>query len=76
MKLLNDKKQEYDKLLKMHVYEIWERDLDAFLEALEKHEEQEEKDRLAHGSVNEVTMKKRGRRAAPKQGSGKKGGKI
>lgn len=76
MKLLKDKRQEYDKLLSMHVYEIWERDLENFLEALEKHEEQEEKDRLAHASTNGgAAMKKKGRRVANKQGSDKKGGK-
>ncbi len=47
-RLLKEKKQEYDKLLNMHIFEIWSKDLDAFLEALDKHEEQEERDRLSH----------------------------
>lgn len=37
--LLKDKKREYDRLLNMHIYEIWEKDLDAFLDALDKYEE-------------------------------------
>ena len=32
----------------MHIYQMWQNDLDAFLVELDKYEAQEEKDRLAH----------------------------
>ena len=47
-KLMRDKKEEHDRLERMHIYELWHRDLDKFLEELDKYEAQEEKDRLAH----------------------------
>lgn len=50
----------------MHIYEIWERDLDLFLVALDQYEEQEEKDRLTHGVSNGGARKKIGKRAPPK----------
>ena len=45
---MQDKKEEFDRLSAMTIYQIWEVDLDRFLVQLDKHEEQEEKDRLAH----------------------------
>ena len=47
-KLMKEKKAEHDRLEKMHIYELWQGDLDKFLVELEKYEAQEEKDRLAH----------------------------
>lgn len=35
----------------MHIYQMWQNDLDAFLVELDKYEAQEEKDRLAHTSA-------------------------
>ena len=37
-KLMLEKKEEHDRLLKMHIYELWQRDLDKFLEELDKYE--------------------------------------
>lgn len=56
---MHDKKKEYDKLFEMHIFELWERDLDRFLLALDDYEEQEEKDRRAHGSLKNDGKKKR-----------------
>lgn len=68
-KLLHDKKTDYDRLFKMHIYDIWQRDLDSFLQALQEYEDQEEKDRLAIGaSKGGANKKKGGRRAKPKEG--------
>lgn len=47
-KLMKDKKVEYDRLEALHIYDIWQSDLEKFLIELEKYEAQEEKDRLAH----------------------------
>lgn len=43
-----ERKMAYDRLLSLHIYEIWEHDLQVFLTELDKYELQEEKDRLAH----------------------------
>lgn len=45
---MQDKKNEYDRLEALTIYQIWQTDLDHFLAELTKHEEKEEKDRLAH----------------------------
>lgn len=65
-RLLKEKKTEYDKLFKLHIYEMWERDLDSFVEALHKQNEIEERDRLAFGATN-------GGADGRKRGGGKKG---
>lgn len=66
-KQMQDKKEEFDRLSAMTVYQIWEGDLDRFLVQLDKHEEQEEKDRLAHTANAENGGKKgKGQRAKPK----------
>jgi hypothetical protein len=62
-KVMREKKEEHDRLLKMHIFDIWEGDLNKFLIELEKYEEQEEKDRLAHTAA-----------ANGEKGKGKKGG--
>ena len=59
IKQMNAKKEEHDALLKRHPFDLWNEDLDEFLVALEKYEEQEEKDRLAHGGVKNVAKGKR-----------------
>jgi len=61
---MNEKKQEHDALLKKPHHQLWHEDLDAFLEALDKHEAQEEKDRLAHGGVHNEGKAKRKKVAA------------
>lgn len=45
-KQLAAKRHEYDVLFNMHIFQIWRKDLDLFLEALTKQEEKEERDRL------------------------------
>ncbi|CDW75314.1 dna gyrase topoisomerase a subunit family protein [Stylonychia lemnae] len=72
-RLLKDKKQQYDKLFNMHIFEIWEHDLDQFLDALEKHEYEEEQDRLAHGDSKAGGKKFGKKRAAGGGAKGKKG---
>lgn len=66
-KLLKDKRAEYDRLLEMHIFEIWNNDLDAFLEALQKHEDQEERDRLAHKGGTAGGGRKGAKRAPAKK---------
>ena len=63
-KLLKDKKMQYEKLQAMHIYTIWQNDLDEFLKALDEYEAKEEADRLAHGGVKNEGKK---RRAAPRK---------
>ena len=63
-KLMRDKKEEHDRLEKMHIYDIWSNDLDKFLAELDKYEEQEEKDRLAHTAQANGGKAKGGKRGA------------
>ncbi len=37
-KQMRDKRAEYEQLQKMHIYELWQKDLDAFLVELDKYE--------------------------------------
>jgi len=46
---METKKQEYEVLFNKHIHSLWNEDLDQFLAELTKYEEQEERDRLAHG---------------------------
>lgn len=48
----------------MHIFDIWENDLDRFLEALDTQEAIEEKDRMAHPNSNGGANKKKGPRKA------------
>ena len=48
MDQMNKKKSEYETLKGTHIYQLWQADLDSLLQALDKQEEKEEKDRLAH----------------------------
>lgn len=48
---MNNKKDDHDQLEATHINTLWGRDLDAFLAALTKQEELDEKDRLAHKSA-------------------------
>ena len=53
---MKKKQQERETLRKTHIYDLWNKDLDDFLAALDKYEEQEERDRKAHkqkGDANE-----------------------
>jgi len=45
---LNDKKDDHDELDGTHIHTLWDRDLDALLEALGEQEDKDERDRLAH----------------------------
>ena len=65
IKQMNAKKQEHDTLQKRHPFDLWNEDLDAFLIALDKYEEQEEKDRLAGGGIKDEGKRKR-KKAQPK----------
>ena len=47
-KQMKNKKSEHDQLEKTHIYQLWDTDLNIFLNALDKQEELDEKDRLAH----------------------------
>ena len=65
---MHEKKKEYDILEQTSIFDIWRGDLDKFLEALDKYEEQEEKDRLAHtaNAQGGNTGKRRNKHAAAK----------
>jgi len=54
-----EKKSEHDELQQTHIYRLWDRDLDAFLEALAKQEEKDERDRLAHKGLKNEGKRKR-----------------
>lgn len=66
-KQMHDKKDDHDQLEATHTHTIWERDLDAFLVALDKQEEKDEKDRLAHKGVK---VEGKGARAKAKKAAG------
>ena len=68
---LKEKKAEYDKLFAMHIFELWENDLDNFLIALEKQNELEEKDRNAYGASNGGSGKRKGGKKGTTAGGGK-----
>ena len=62
---MNNKKDDFDQLDGTHIHTLWGEDLDAFLVALAKQEEIDEKDRSAHKGVK-VEGKKGGRARAKK----------
>jgi hypothetical protein len=67
---MNNKKHDHDTLAATHIHTLWDRDLDAFLEALQKQEEIDERDRLAHKGLKATAGGKRVRKkaaAAPKK---------
>lgn len=66
-KQMHDKKDDHDQLEATHIHTIWGRDLDAFLVALGKQEEKDEKDRLAHKGVK---VEGRGARAKARKAGG------
>lgn len=68
IKQMNAKKDEHDALEKKHHFKLWEEDLDAFLESLDQYEEQEERDRLAHGGVKNEGKAKGRKKPVPKKG--------
>lgn len=45
---LDEKKDDHDELDATHIHTLWDRDLDALLEALGEQEDKDERDRLAH----------------------------
>ena len=82
---LDEKKDDHDELDATHIHVLWERDLDALLEALDKQEAIDECDRLAHKgkAVGSGGGKKARRKAKPaakdeeaKIGGTAKGGKA
>ena len=62
-KAMQNKQMEHDKLKGTHPHQLWELDLDEFLEALQKQEDKDERDRLAHKGVKSEA-RKGGRRPA------------
>lgn len=68
-KQMRDKRAEYELLQKMHIYQMWQNDLEAFLGELDKYEAQEEKDRLAHTAANGQKGKGKGGAKARKPGA-------
>jgi len=66
-KMMHDKMQEWERLKAMHIFDLWNQDLDAFLKALDEYEEEEERDRLANGAQNARSGKGRGKRAPAKK---------
>jgi DNA topoisomerase-2 len=56
---MKNKKEEHDILIQKHHFELWENDLAEFLDALDKLEAQEEKERLATGGMKNEGKKKR-----------------
>ena len=66
---MNKKKNEHDELSKIHIYTMWEKDLDNFEECLTKVEEMQEKKRLAEGvkNGNKGPQKRRPPPKKPKQ---------
>jgi DNA topoisomerase-2 len=60
---MDEKKDDHDQLDKTHVYTLWDNDLEDFLEALQKQEDKDERDRLAHKGVKNEG-KKVGRKKA------------
>lgn len=83
---LDEKKDDHDELEATHIHTLWDRDLDALLEVLQKQEELDERDRLAHkgrAAGNDGAKKAPKRRAKPvaqdeevKFGGPAKGGKA
>ena len=63
-KQLKDKNREFNELQKLHIFELWTRDLDKFLKALDEYEAKEEADRCAvknamnNGKRNKKNKKK------------------
>lgn len=76
-KLMKEKKEEHDRLEKMHIFDLWQNDLDKFLLELDKYEAQEERDRLAHTSQANGGKQKGGKKggAGPKKLAGAPAGK-
>lgn len=66
MDSMQRKKNDYDSLKATHVHELWQNDLDSLMEALDKQEQIDEKDRLAHEGMSHKGSKKTGRTAAKK----------
>jgi len=76
-KQASDKKDDHDTLEGTHIFKIWERDLESFLEALKKQEDKDEVDRLSHkGMVGGGKKKGRAKAAVKKQGTPKKAGEA
>ena len=59
IRLMNEKKKTYDELEAKHIHDLWQDDLNDLLETLDKVEEKEEADRLAHGGIKNEGKKKR-----------------
>lgn len=82
---LDGKKDDHDELEATHIHGLWDRDLEALLEALGKQEDLDERDRLAHkgravGSGGKKAPRRRAKAGAKdeeaKVGGPAKGGKA
>ena len=60
---MNERKKEHDILQGKHIHQLWNDDLDAFAEELERAWAKDEEERLKHGGVKNEG--KKGRRKAP-----------
>lgn len=67
---MKEKKRDYDVLEAIHIFDMWNNDLERFLIELDKYEAKEEKDRLAH-----TAAENKGKRGAGKGAKGAAKGK-
>ena len=65
-KQMKEKKRDHDLLEAVHIFDLWNNDLERFLIELEKYEAKEEKDRLAHTAAETKGKRGAGKGAKPK----------
>lgn len=65
---MKNKKDDHDELEATHINQLWERDLDKFIEVLTIQEEKDEKDRSAHKAMKGGDGKKQARKKVAKKG--------
>lgn len=65
-KQMKEKKRDHDLLEAVHIFDLWNNDLERFLIELEKYEAKEEKDRLAHTAAENKGKRGAGKGAKPK----------
>lgn len=64
---MNNKKQEFDTLEKIHIHDLWRTDIEKMLECLTEIEEREEEERLQAGGVKNDGKRKKKKAASIKQ---------